>query len=142
MQTLLDLNAGRLPQLTVRLDDREFSVRRPESLPLRDALRLGELLTNMTNPSAEPDTFDTAVLETVALVAPEFVKAVKSSETIGLARSVAVFYVEHLSRAIEQIGADAAGTHGSMPPFFTKPKRHSDAPKSRPAITLASASSC
>ena len=140
MQTLLDLDAGRLPRLTVRLDDRDFAVRRPESLPLRDALRLGELLTSMTNPTADPDEFDTAVLETVALVTPDIADALRSHESIGLARSIAVFYIEHLSRAVERVGADATETHGSMPPFFTGPKRHADAPRSRPAITLASVS--
>lgn len=138
MQTLLDLDAGRLPQLTVRLDGRDFAVCRPESLPLRDALRLGELLTNMTDPTAAPNEFDAAVLETVALITPDIADAMKSQRAIGLARSIVVFYTDHLARAVERLGADAAETHANTPPFFIGPRPLSDAPKSRPVFASAS----
>ncbi len=140
MQTLLDLDAGRLPRLIVRLDGRDFEIRRPESLPLRDALRLGELLANMTDPPAHPDDFDEATLEIVSLVAPAITEFVTLEQTIGLARSVVVFYAEHLSQAVERLGADAAETHGSTPPFLIGPGPRSVAPSSPLATTLASAS--
>ena len=142
MQSLLDLDAGRLPHLIVRLDDRDFALRRPESLPLRDALRIGELLSKMTDPKADPEVFDTAVSETVSLVAPAIAEQVLAPQTIGLARRIVAFYVDHLSQAIERLGAGAASTNGRVPPFFANSRPLSAAPASPPASTLASASNC
>lgn len=102
---LLDLDAGRLPRLIVRVDGDDVALRAPESLSLADALRLGRLLPAL---SAQPDAAGTdadhAAVALCELIGPDL-----PSLTPGQARHVAAFYVEQLAAATERLGEASSG---------------------------------
>ncbi len=133
LQRLLDLDAGRLPRLTVRLDGADIALRDPEALPLADALRLGELLRTLADEATPPDRFDAVAADVVALVAPQL--AAHSRRSAGIARRVVAFYAEHLARA-----AEALAEHGATPPFSTPPPPPPTSPASLPVSAAASGS--
>lgn len=114
LQRLLDLDAGRLPALAVRLDGREIPLRLPESLPLADALRLGDLLRTLADPHATPPRFDAAALAVVQVIAPDLAPDLGDTLGPGRTRRLVAFYAEHLARAAEALG----GVQGPAP-FLT-----------------------
>ena len=111
LQRLLDLDAGRLPRLAVRIDGRELPVRPPETLPLADALRLGELLQTLADETTTPQRFDAAALAIVQLVAPALTPASRQQRPLlrGQARRLAAFYAAHLARSAEALSTTPNG---------------------------------
>ena len=158
LKYLLDLDAGRLPRLTVRLDDRDVRLREPESLALTEALRLGELLRTLAHDSTSPQQFDATAAEIVTLIAPQLAPPTEAAtndrastvqaatrtsappadaiaKNPGIARRIVAFYAEHLARAVEALSDD-----GGAPPFSMPPTPASPAPASPPATASPSAS--
>ncbi len=125
LQRLLDLDAGRLPPLVVRIDGRDVPLRLPESLSLADTLRLGDLLRALADQAATPQRFDAAAAEVVALVAPPLGPDGPTPLPPGQARRLVAFYAAHLARAAEALsGADG------MLPFAMAPPLAASAPGS------------
>lgn len=133
LQRLLDLDAGRLPALAVRLDGRETPLRLPESLPLADALRLGDLLRTLADPHTTPPRFDAAALAVIPVIAPDLAGPLGP----GRARRLVAFYAEHLARAAEALG----GAQGPAP-FLTPAAPDAPAPASPLAMESLCAPNC
>ena len=117
LQRLLDLDAGRLPPLVVRVDGRDVPLRLPESLSLADTLRLGDLLRALADPAATPQRFDAAAAEVVALVAPPLGPDGPTPLPPGQARRLVAFYAAHLARAAEAL----SGADGVLPFAMAQP---------------------
>ena len=147
LETLLDLDAGRLPSLICRLDGVDHPLRRPEALPLADALRLGDCIARLTTPSLA----DAAAGEIVRLIAPQLEPRQPDLEPglppslepglePGLKRSIVAFYLTHLADAAERLAtAGGEGTIVRLP--FPPATPHSAAPASPPPTASASGSS-
>ena len=133
LQRLLDLDAGRLPRLAVRLDGKEIPLRLPESLALADALRLGDLLRTLADPHTTPPRFDAAALAVVQVIVPDL------ADTLGpgRARRLVAFYAEHLARAAEALG----GAEGPAP-FLTPAAPDAPVPASPRSMESLCAPSC
>lgn len=135
LETLLDLDAGRLPALICRLDGVDHPLRRPEALPLADALRLGDCITRLTTPALA----DAAAGEIVRLIAPQLEPRRPGLEP-GLKRSIVAFYLTHLADAAERLAT--VGGEGTIVPLpFPPATPRSAAPASPPPTASASGSS-
>ncbi len=141
LATLLDLDAGRLPPLTLRLDGHDIPLRLPESLPLAEALRLAELLERLADLDSdcgrEPDG-DETIRDIVRLAAPELEPLTPAPLSPGLNRRIVAFYLDHVAAAVERLASDTA-TGGAVP--FSPPiERRSSAPASPPPMAVPSGS--
>lgn len=109
LRALLDLDAGRLPRLVVRVNDADVPLQPPEALALADALRLGQLVPTLApaDDAPPPDEADAAAAALCELIGPQLPPL-----TPGQARRVAAFYIEQVAAAAERLGAAAAGPFG------------------------------
>ena len=137
LQRLLDLDAGRLPALRVRLDGREHALTPPDALPLAGAFRLGDLLRTIADPATPADAVDAAITEAIPLFAPELPAAALGP---GHQRRLLAFYAGHL-RALHSAGAESASQEGDgdAVPFSIAGAPPSPAPASPPSSASASA---
>ncbi len=145
LHRLLDLDAGRLPRLIVRIDGRDVRLIEPERLSLADALRLGDLLQTLAADDTPPARFDAVARQVVEIVGPSIAihpaGVPTQNETPpdalppGAARRIVAFYAEHLASAVERMAAE-----GGPLPFSTGDAPGSTAPAS-PLATAATSGS-
>lgn len=146
LHRLLDLDAGRLPRLIVRIDGRDVRLIEPERLSLADALRLGDLLQTLAADDTPPARFDAVAQQVVAIVGPAIAlqpatvpaDAAPPPDALppGAARRIVAFYAEQLADAVEQLAAE-----GAPLPFSTGDAPGSTPPASPLATAAASGSS-
>ena len=124
--SLLDLDRGRLPDLMLRLDGKDYPLRAPEALPMGDAFVLGGAYERMRNPGADPAEFKATARGIVAIIAPELPVALGWRQDLHPgARSTA----GHLAEVVERLRTPA----GDPVPFSTPARASSRRRKSRRA---------
>ena len=123
--SLLDLDQGRLPDLLLRLDGKDYPVRAPEALPVGDAFVLGGAFERLRNADTGSAGFDATARGIAAIIAPELPVALDPRQAL----TVVAFYSRHLADAVLRQTTPA----GDPVPFSTPARASSRRRKSRRA---------
>ena len=123
--SLLDLDRGRLPDLALRLDGKDYPLRAPEALPVGDAFVLGVVIARLRSKATNHAEFDAAVQRIAKIIAPELPVALGPGQACTLLH----FYIGHLADAVLRLRTPA----GDPVPFSTPARASSRRRASRRA---------